>query len=59
MQNFTPFKKQKTKTKYLTKKCRKKLQNLHAAQTISRAPNQSVKNKIVSASKDVDAPREM
>ena len=35
------------------------VQNLNAAQTISKAPNQSVRNKMFSATKHVDLRREI
>ena len=40
-------------------KCRKHLQNLHAAQTIPRTPNQKVDRNMLSAIKDVDPPMEI
>ena len=39
--------------------CGKHVQNLHAAQTISKAPNQRVKAKIFYASKYFDPPTEI
>ena len=42
-----------------TKTMSKHVQNAHAFQTISKAPSQSAKAKMVSASKDVDLPMEI
>ena len=39
--------------------CRKHVQNLHAAQTIPRTPNQKVNRNMLSAIKDVDPPMEI
>ena len=40
-------------------KCRRHVQNLHAAQTITRTPNQKVNRNMLSAIKDVDPPMEI
>ena len=40
-------------------KCRKHVQNLHAAQTIPGTPNQKVNRNMLSAIKDVDPPMEI
>ena len=46
-------------TQMSNNQCRKNVQNSHAAQTITKAPNQSVKDTIFSAPKDFDSPREI
>ena len=58
------FEKKKKKHNYMQiyirkQQCRKHLQNLNAAQTIPRTPNQKVDRNMLSAIKDVDPPMEI
>ena len=59
MNRFLKKIKKTTKTTNTNTNVEKHVQNSHAAQTISKAPNQSVTAKIFSATKYFDPPKEI